>query len=152
MSFKNQLNLNRNRHHTTLKNQRNMKSVSRAKMLDCKVNIEFWKHEEQQELTLFQYLIIFASQSLAVLCVKRPWNFSSSFQWRWSFFGIQFFQTVDVYQYSEEKTWVADQMNCSLKKSCKHPYLKKSTNLLLIRNYWWNLKKILPLPNFQAGR
>ena len=46
---------------------------SRVKAVDFKVIFEFWTHE-QQDLTLFQRLIIFASQNLAVLCVKRPWN------------------------------------------------------------------------------
>ena len=61
------------RHHTTMKKFRNMKSVSQTKVLDLKVIFKFWSHG-QQDWTLFQWLVIIASQNLAVLCVKRPWN------------------------------------------------------------------------------
>ena len=61
------------RHNTTLKTARNMKSVSQTKVLNFKEIFTFWTHE-QQDLTLLQPLIIFASQNLAALSVKWPWN------------------------------------------------------------------------------
>ena len=61
------------RPHTTVKNARNMKSVSQAKLPYFKGIFKLWTHE-QQELPFLQMFISFANQNLAVLCVKRPWN------------------------------------------------------------------------------
>ena len=51
------------RPHTTVKNARSMKSVSRSKLPFV-----------QQELPFLQMFISFANQNLAVFCVKWPWN------------------------------------------------------------------------------
>ena len=68
------------RPHTTVKNARNMKSVSQAKLSYFEEIFKLWAHE-QQELPCFQMLISFANQNLAVLCVKRPWN---GFRFSWN--------------------------------------------------------------------
>ena len=69
------------RPHTTVKNARNMKSVSQAKLPYFEGIFKLWKHE-QQELPSLQMFISLVNQNLALLCVKRPWN---GFRFSWNF-------------------------------------------------------------------
>ena len=57
------------RHHTTRKNARNLKSVSRAKQLEFKAIFRFLKHDHQEiDSKIDQF------SDLAVLCMKQSWN------------------------------------------------------------------------------
>ena len=69
------------RPHTTVKNARNMKSLSRAKLPYFEGIFNLWTHD-QEDLTFLQIFISFANQNIAVLCVKRPWN---GFRFSWNF-------------------------------------------------------------------
>ena len=67
------------RPHTIVKNARNMKSVSQAKLPPYFEGIfKFWTHE-QQELPFLQMFISFGNQNLAVLCRKRFSSFLEFF-------------------------------------------------------------------------
>ena len=70
------------RPHTTVKNAINMKSVSREKIPHFEGIFKHWTHD-QEDLPFLQMFISFASQNLAVLCVKRRWN-GFSFFWNFS--------------------------------------------------------------------
>ena len=72
--------INHYRPHTTIKNVRNMKSISQAKLPYFEEIFKIWTHE-QQELPFLQIFTSFAYQNLAVLCVKRPWN-EFRFSWK----------------------------------------------------------------------
>ena len=71
----------RYRPHTTVKNARNLKSVSQAKPPYFEGIFKLWTHE-QQELPFLQMFIRFAHQNLTIFCVKRPWN---GFRFSWKF-------------------------------------------------------------------
>ena len=70
-----------NRLHTTVKNARNRKSVSRGKLPYFEGIFKLWT-PDQQDLPFLQMFIIFVKQNLPVLCLKRPWN---GFHFSWNF-------------------------------------------------------------------